>query len=954
MILRSSDVNCDVGGRFRCHNGGSCNTTDNEFMCVCPAGYTGFFCEVEVDECLTSPCRNGATCINRPGDFYCHCPRGFTGSLCEEQTEVCSASTCFNGGTCIDSTKGYICSCPFGYVGERCQYQRHGLAPNTNSTNSMCVGCSSKAGNGRCDKECDSAECGYDGGECSRDPQLFKNCTSADYCAHVFRDGVCDKVCDNEACLFDGFDCRAGERRCSDHCRTKKRDGVCDEECNTRECEFDGGDCRKAPENILTGELSVVVSSRPGYFVANIPRFLRWLSNILHADARIKSDGDGLLIFQWKHGEVGRRITIGNQVSFEQQPNTTLESILVRIEIDVSQCTEKCFSDVEVVASFISASKDELESMNMTIYSAVAEKPKHRPRLFSPLLFTMACVALMVAVALIFIVSQRGSRKRKIVENAPVWMPPTELENKKAEEDLEGRSQRHVFAFGSAKKRRFDPSELKMLEDRLTPTAPRVYVLPKARKMEVVPSQIHLDASSSKPIALPLSPEDVNRRGPNGRTPLMLLARNTMKLDRQLIEDANKLHSAGADLNLCDDNDDTALHMAVACGHVGLVRKLLQLGASPVIRDRTNSTCLHLAARACASSMVKALLEVEEMRQQVDEVDDENRTALMLVAMHDVTDTAIAEMLCDAGAEVDYDGDNNLTTWRGRTALHFAAKYDNTKMVTYLLKRSANKDCQDYECCTPLHLAAAEGNVGPVTELLKSGASVMLRNDKNQTPYDVALVNNRQDVAALLASGDNLRVQLYANHGEIFASSTPPSFKCAKVMMARHSRNARAHTSRSSPRSTQSTPTRCPATSPYNPMATPHSVAAFGSTYPSPQYPGHPMKLADGSAFGAVTSPRFQPSATEFSPAQYLPVNWSDTGAANGVVYSPHYHEEQVFFASVEKTVVTSPGYYDSGFVTMSHNSGCDQSTSWPPTDFPRKNESAEPSQMWPPNPVTV
>lgn len=30
----------------------------------------------------------------------------------------------------------------------------------------------------------------------------------------------------------------------------------------------------------------------------------------------------------------------------------------------------------------------------------------------------------------------------------------------------------------------------------------------------------------------------------------------------------------------------------------------------------------------------------------------------MLVAMHDVTDTAIAEMLCDAGAEVDYDGDN--------------------------------------------------------------------------------------------------------------------------------------------------------------------------------------------------------------------------------------------------------------------------------------------------------
>lgn len=71
---------------------------------------------------------------------------------------------------------------------------------------------------------------------------------------------------------------------------------------------------------------------------------------------------------------------------------------------------------------------------------------------------------------------------------------------------------------------------------------------------------------------------------------------------------------------------------------------------------------------------------------------------------------------------------------------------------------------------------------------------------------------------------------------------------------------------------------------------------------------------------------------------------------------SLEFHQQQADFAIILSVikVVTSPGYYDSGFVTMSHNSGCDQSTSWPPTDFPRKNESAEPSQMWPPNPVTV
>ena len=40
---------------------------------LCAAGYTGAVCEVEIDECLSSPCRNGATCVNNVGGYECMC-----------------------------------------------------------------------------------------------------------------------------------------------------------------------------------------------------------------------------------------------------------------------------------------------------------------------------------------------------------------------------------------------------------------------------------------------------------------------------------------------------------------------------------------------------------------------------------------------------------------------------------------------------------------------------------------------------------------------------------------------------------------------------------------------------------------------------------------------------------------------------------------------------------------
>jgi len=44
------------------------------------AGYEGIHCEVNIDECRSSPCLNGATCIDGVAEFHCHCPDGLSHS----------------------------------------------------------------------------------------------------------------------------------------------------------------------------------------------------------------------------------------------------------------------------------------------------------------------------------------------------------------------------------------------------------------------------------------------------------------------------------------------------------------------------------------------------------------------------------------------------------------------------------------------------------------------------------------------------------------------------------------------------------------------------------------------------------------------------------------------------------------------------------------------------------
>lgn len=95
-------------------NNGTCEDIGNSHRCHCQDGYTGSYCQDEINECESAPCQNGATCKDLIGSYFCHCTKGFQGQNCELNVDDCQPNPCQNGATCHDLVSNFSCSCPPG------------------------------------------------------------------------------------------------------------------------------------------------------------------------------------------------------------------------------------------------------------------------------------------------------------------------------------------------------------------------------------------------------------------------------------------------------------------------------------------------------------------------------------------------------------------------------------------------------------------------------------------------------------------------------------------------------------------------------------------------------------------------------------------------------------------------------------------------------------------------
>ncbi|XP_039765026.1 protein eyes shut [Pararge aegeria] len=70
-----------------CINGGTCSDNGESYKCACANGWMGDHCNQSV--CDHNPCQSGGSCVRHPGSgFICQCPYGKHGIFCEYNVEI--------------------------------------------------------------------------------------------------------------------------------------------------------------------------------------------------------------------------------------------------------------------------------------------------------------------------------------------------------------------------------------------------------------------------------------------------------------------------------------------------------------------------------------------------------------------------------------------------------------------------------------------------------------------------------------------------------------------------------------------------------------------------------------------------------------------------------------------------------------------------------------------------
>ncbi|XP_046839877.1 ankyrin repeat family A protein 2-like isoform X2 [Xenia sp. Carnegie-2017] len=155
----------------------------------------------------------------------------------------------------------------------------------------------------------------------------------------------------------------------------------------------------------------------------------------------------------------------------------------------------------------------------------------------------------------------------------------------------------------------------------------------------------------------------------------------------------------------------------------------------PEVSNNAQHPSLH-----CLAAQGKLAKVKEEMQKGVDlnAPDQEGLTPLMWAAAH--RQKSVIKLL------LEHKADPNIEGLGGETPLLFAASQGQSNIVDQLLNHGANINHTDLEGGTALMYAVLGGFTELVRKLLEYGADMTIKNENNETFYNLATTVGNQAV----------------------------------------------------------------------------------------------------------------------------------------------------------------------------------------------------------------
>jgi len=177
-----------------------------------------------------------------------------------------------------------------------------------------------------------------------------------------------------------------------------------------------------------------------------------------------------------------------------------------------------------------------------------------------------------------------------------------------------------------------------------------------------------------------------------------------------------------ADVNSADSEQWTPLHAAATCGHLHLVKFLIEKGANLLAVNGDGNMPYDI----CEDETTLSFIENEMAKKGVtQELIDATRAQTEQVMLEDL------KQLAADGGDLEYRDQH------GATPLHIAAANGYLQVLEFLLDNHVSTEVVDNDQWQPLHAGACWGHLEAVEILAQNGADISAVTRSGETPFDI-------------------------------------------------------------------------------------------------------------------------------------------------------------------------------------------------------------------------